>query len=129
MVSAYCYLFIIYMYVVLIQKLEITAGVENLKCTNDDTEQKVPSPIKKKVLVDNVDEASVLVTLDGQDQSVIYTGVQSFEELNIPDDLLKGIFAMGFQKPSIIQEKALPLLFATPPKNLIGQSQAGKLNF
>jgi superfamily II DNA/RNA helicase len=29
-------------------------------------------------------------------------------------DLLKGIFAMGFDKPSKIQEKALPLLLADP---------------
>lgn len=32
---------------------------------------------------------------------------------------------MGFQKPSRIQEKALPLLLANPPTNFIGQSQSG----
>lgn len=32
---------------------------------------------------------------------------------------------MGFQRPSKIQEKALPLLVANPPKNMIGQSQSG----
>ncbi len=56
-------------------------------------------------------------------------------------DLLKGIFSMGFDKPSKIQEKALPLLLADPlvdfnlskyltetfisPTNMIGQSQSG----
>lgn len=29
-------------------------------------------------------------------------------------DLLKGIYAMGFNKPSKIQERALPLLLANP---------------
>lgn len=29
-------------------------------------------------------------------------------------DLLKGIYAAGFKKPSKIQEKALPLLLANP---------------
>jgi ATP-dependent RNA helicase DDX19/DBP5 len=29
-------------------------------------------------------------------------------------DLLKGIFSMGFDKPSKIQEKALPLLLVDP---------------
>jgi len=32
---------------------------------------------------------------------------------------------MGFQKPSKIQERALPLLIKNPPQNLIGQSQSG----
>lgn len=32
---------------------------------------------------------------------------------------------MRFQKPSKIQEKALPLLLANPPMNMIGQSQSG----
>lgn len=32
---------------------------------------------------------------------------------------------MKFLKPSKIQERALPLLLGTPPKNLVGQSQSG----
>lgn len=32
---------------------------------------------------------------------------------------------MRFLRPSKIQEKALPLLLANPPRNLIGQSQSG----
>ena len=32
---------------------------------------------------------------------------------------------MRFTKPSKIQEKALPLLLANPPQNMIGQSQSG----
>ena len=32
---------------------------------------------------------------------------------------------MRFKKPSKIQEKALPLLLANPPQNMIGQSQSG----
>jgi ATP-dependent RNA helicase DDX19/DBP5 len=32
---------------------------------------------------------------------------------------------MNFRKPSKVQEKTLPLLFANPPTNLIGQSQSG----
>jgi ATP-dependent RNA helicase DDX19/DBP5 len=39
--------------------------------------------------------------------------------------LLKGIYAMRFQRPSKIQEKALPMLLANPPQNMIGQSQSG----
>ncbi len=32
---------------------------------------------------------------------------------------------MGFNKPSKIQEKALPMLLADPPTNFIAQSQSG----
>ena len=39
--------------------------------------------------------------------------------------ILKGLYIMRFQRPSKIQEKALPLLMANPPTNLIGQSQSG----
>lgn len=41
------------------------------------------------------------------------------------EELVKGIMAMHFQKPSKIQERALPLLLANPPTNMIGQSQSG----
>ena len=30
------------------------------------------------------------------------------------DDLMKGIYAVGFKKPSKIQEKALPMLLMNP---------------
>lgn len=41
------------------------------------------------------------------------------------ENILKGIYAMNFAKPSKIQEKALPLLVKNPPVNMIGQSQSG----
>lgn len=51
--------------------------------------------------------------------------VKSFDELNLQPDLLKGVYGMGFSKPSKIQETALPLLLAKPSRNLIAQSQSG----
>lgn len=49
----------------------------------------------------------------------------SFEELNLKQELLKGIYAMNFNKPSKIQEQALPALLQDPPSNIICQSQSG----
>ncbi len=40
-------------------------------------------------------------------------------------ELLKGVYGLGFNRPSKIQEKALPLLLADPPENVIAQSQSG----
>ncbi|KAI9318557.1 P-loop containing nucleoside triphosphate hydrolase protein, partial [Dichotomocladium elegans] len=51
--------------------------------------------------------------------------VKSFEDLGLKPDILKGLYAMNFSKPSKIQESALPLLLKDPPMNMIGQSQSG----
>lgn len=40
-------------------------------------------------------------------------------------ELLKGVYAMGFNAPSKIQETALPTLLADPPQNIIAQSFFG----
>ncbi|CAK5269750.1 unnamed protein product [Mycena citricolor] len=69
----------------------------------------------------------VTVTLadqQGDPNSPLFS-VKTFEELGLHQDLLKGIYDMGFSKPSKIQERALPLLLANPPTNMIGQSQSG----
>ncbi|KAI4210121.1 MAG: hypothetical protein LQ351_007024 [Letrouitia transgressa] len=51
--------------------------------------------------------------------------ITDFKDLGLDENVLKGIYQMRFQKPSKIQEKALPLLLANPPTNMIGQSQSG----
>ncbi|KAL7578295.1 hypothetical protein ACA910_012707 [Epithemia clementina (nom. ined.)] len=53
------------------------------------------------------------------------SSVKTFQELNLPKHLLDAIFAMGFDRPSAIQEEALPRILADPPRNLIGQAQSG----
>ena len=59
------------------------------------------------------------------DQSSHLSSVKTFQELNLPDYLLNAIFAMGFDRPSAIQEAALPRILANPPRDLIGQAQSG----
>lgn len=51
--------------------------------------------------------------------------VKSFEALHLKEQILRGVYAMGFNKPSKIQETALPALLADPPQNMIAQSQSG----
>lgn len=65
-----------------------------------------------------------LADLQADPNSPLYS-VKSFEELGLAPELLKGLYAMKFQKPSKIQERALPLLLHNPPKNMIAQSQSG----
>ncbi|KAF7845687.1 hypothetical protein BT93_L1210 [Corymbia citriodora subsp. variegata] len=51
--------------------------------------------------------------------------VKSFEELNLKPEVLKGVIAMNFRRPSKVQERTLPLLMMEPRHNMIGQSQSG----
>lgn len=53
------------------------------------------------------------------------SSAKTFQELNLPQYLLDAVFAMGFDRPSAIQEAALPRILADPPRNLIGQAQSG----
>jgi translation initiation factor 4A len=47
----------------------------------------------------------------------------SFDTLNLKDDLLRGIYSYGFENPSKIQSKAVPLVLNG--KDLIAQAQSG----
>lgn len=59
------------------------------------------------------------------DTSSHLSSAKTFQELNLPKHLLTAIFEMGFDRPSAIQEEALPRILAQPPRNLIGQAQSG----
>lgn len=49
--------------------------------------------------------------------------ITSFDAMNLKPDLLKGIFAYGFEKPSTIQQRAIcPILQG---RDVIAQSQSG----
>lgn len=65
-----------------------------------------------------------LADLQADPNSPLYSA-KAFEDLPLHPDLIKGIYAAGFKRPSKIQERALPLLLMNPPRNLIGQSQSG----
>lgn len=59
------------------------------------------------------------------DTSSHLSSAKTFQELNLPKHLLDAIFEMGFERPSAIQEEALPRILAKPPRNIIGQAQSG----
>ncbi|XP_052213797.1 ATP-dependent RNA helicase DDX19A-like isoform X2 [Dreissena polymorpha] len=65
-----------------------------------------------------------LEILQKDPNSPLYS-VKTFEALPLKPELLKGVYDMGFNAPSKIQETALPILLADPPTNMIAQSQSG----
>lgn len=49
--------------------------------------------------------------------------IESFDDMGFPDDLLRGIYAYGFEKPSAIQQRAIKPL--TQRRDVIAQAQSG----
>lgn len=70
-----------------------------------------------------VGEAAAKVLVEHEDPTAPYLAAQSWDDLQLPKEILDGIFEMGFVKPSKIQEWALPI--ALKHGNIIGQAQNG----
>jgi len=52
-----------------------------------------------------------------------YKAIESFDDLDLPEHLLRGIYSYGFEKPSAIQQRAIkPVLDG---RDTIGQAQSG----
>ncbi|KAF9223702.1 DEAD-domain-containing protein [Gyrodon lividus] len=83
------------------------------------------TPSRTTDLISSTFEVTVTLADQQADPNSPLYSVKSFEQLGLHQDLLKGLYALGFSKPSKIQERALPLLLANPPQNMIGQSQSG----
>ncbi len=49
--------------------------------------------------------------------------MSNFDELNIKEDILRGVYTYGFEKPSIIQQKSIPLIIEG--RDIISQAQSG----
>lgn len=96
--------------------------------TSSDTKGEVESEaevVEESNLIKSTYEVKVkLADLQADPNSPLYS-VTSFDDLGLKPELLDGLYAMKFNKPSKIQEKALPLLLSNPPRNMIGQSQSG----
>uniref|UniRef100_A0A3Q3FBM8 RNA helicase n=1 Tax=Labrus bergylta TaxID=56723 RepID=A0A3Q3FBM8_9LABR len=88
---------------------------------HDKAAQSLLNKLIRNNLVNNTNQVEVL---QKDPNSPLYS-VKSFEELRLKPQLLQGVYGMGFNRPSKIQETALPMMLAGPPQNLIAQSQSG----
>ncbi|KAI5452949.1 RNA helicase required for poly(A+) mRNA export [Naganishia albida] len=79
---------------------------------------------EQRLLASNYEVNVTLADQQADVNSPLYSA-KTFEDLGLHPNLLKGLYAMKFSKPSKIQEKALPLLLSDPPTNMIAQSQSG----
>jgi ATP-dependent RNA helicase DDX19/DBP5 len=81
--------------------------------------------LQKLALARQHDDKGDRLKVIQSDHSSHLSSAKTFQELNLPQYLLDAIFGMGFDRPSAIQEEALPRILADPPRNLIGQAQSG----
>ncbi|GJT42533.1 DEAD-box ATP-dependent RNA helicase 38 [Tanacetum coccineum] len=76
-----------------------------------------------KVDDDQEDDSNVHAVTSGDTP---YTSAVRFEDLNISDELLKGLYvAMKYERPSKIQSITLPMILSPPYKSLIAQAHNG----
>jgi ATP-dependent RNA helicase DDX19/DBP5 len=96
-------------------------------------EKRVPKPesdeltkrLQKLALQRQNDNKGDRLKVIQADHASHLSSAKTFQELNLPQYLLDAVFGMGFDRPSAIQEEALPRILANPPRNLIGQAQSG----
>ncbi|KAK4054887.1 RNA helicase required for poly(A+) mRNA export [Microbotryomycetes sp. JL201] len=100
-------------------------SAQNGKAEDEAGEELQGFPKVSSLLTSLTNEVQVTLADQQADPDSPLYSAKSFEDLNLHPNLLKGVYRMGFQKPSKIQERALPLLLQNPPRNMIGQSQSG----
>lgn len=106
-------------------------GGMNLQETKSDTSEEDDKITKaEKSLLQKIARTKLVTTkaeieVLRQDPFSPLHSIKTFEALNLKQQLLKGVYEMGFNAPSKIQETALPILLADPPQNMIAQSQSG----
>ncbi|KAM3182996.1 hypothetical protein ACTXT7_011231 [Hymenolepis weldensis] len=98
---------------------------EDKEDTDNEISKAEKSYINKLLNTKLVETQACDIEMLREDPSNPLHSAKTFQDLNLNPQLLKGIAALGFNKPSAIQEKALPCLIGDKPRNMIAQSQSG----
>lgn len=101
-------------------------GVQPSSADGDEPEVSLAeASLMKKILRSRLVHSTHDVEVQRKDPKSPLYSIKTFEELKLRPELLRGVYAIGFDLPSKIQETALPTLLADPPQNMIAQSQSG----
>ncbi|ROT41369.1 DEAD/DEAH box helicase [Sodiomyces alkalinus F11] len=100
-------------------------GTENTSSVSEaQVDGNVPDLGGSGLVENNYDVEVKLGDLQQNPDSILYSA-KSFSDMNLPEPIYKGLLSLNYHKPSKIQERALPLMLANPPRNMIAQSQSG----
>ncbi|XP_050308395.1 DEAD-box helicase Dbp80 [Anthonomus grandis grandis] len=107
---------------------KVSVSDTNLGETDEEAPEKyspAEASLLAKIIRKGLVESKNDIEVQRKDPKSPLYSVKTFEALNLKPNLLKGVYEMGFNAPSKIQETALPTLLADPCQNLIAQSQSG----
>lgn len=113
------------------EELEIAKRVSSLSVArpenddNSETTNSADASLLMKVIRQGLVESRLDIEIQRKNPNSPLYSVKTFDGLHLKPNLLKGVYTMGFNAPSKIQETALPTLLADPPQNMIAQSQSG----
>lgn len=105
--------------------MKSSSGVKNNSNEDDKELSAAETSLLRKILRSKLVKSTHDIEVQRKDPHSPLYSVKSFEELHLRPELLKGVYSLGFNSPSKIQETALPTLIADPPQNMIAQSQSG----
>uniref|UniRef100_A0A6I8PKZ9 RNA helicase n=1 Tax=Ornithorhynchus anatinus TaxID=9258 RepID=A0A6I8PKZ9_ORNAN len=84
------------------------------RCFVSPTEDRAAQSLLNKLIHSNLVDSAIQVDILQRDPKSPLYSVKSFEELKLKPQLLQGVYAMGFNRPSKIQENALPMMLSEP---------------
>uniref|UniRef100_A0A7S3EEM7 ATP-dependent RNA helicase n=1 Tax=Rhodosorus marinus TaxID=101924 RepID=A0A7S3EEM7_9RHOD len=104
----------------------ITEGVEqtDVDWAEEDEDEEVEEEEEEVTGIDKGDRTAEVQVLQSNPNTPYYSAT-TFEELGLSPELMKGLYAMKFNKPSKIQATSLPMIFGKERQNLIGQAHNG----
>ena len=84
-------------------------------CIYDYISEQPPAPAEEEAPLGGLADAEIDSNWD--------EAIETFDGLELPEELLRGIYAYGFEKPSAIQQRAIkPTMLG---RDLIAQAQSG----
>jgi ATP-dependent RNA helicase DDX19/DBP5 len=107
---------------------DIQKGLKKTNLNGDDSEEEVEDRklVSRAVgLIEASGEVEVLEKGKDDEDDPLKGAIDSFDRLNLSEDILKGVYAYKFKVPSKIQSLAIPAILKRPAVNFIGQAQSG----
>merc|ERR1712060_792693 len=78
---------------------------------------------QQPLMSEEENQTKTIVTADGTVETNYDEVIESFDDMGLKEDLLRGIYSYGFEKPSAIQQRAIkPLIMM---RDTIAQAQSG----
>jgi len=94
-----------------------TSQEQDKRATQDDDFDAVDA-VDTGVTNDDADAKDETTTFDEEET------IETFEEMDLRPEIFRGLLSYGFEKPSIIQQKAIPA-FVKHNRDIIAQAQSG----